>query len=139
MSDAPICLSKALLELAAISARAAATADPNQEFCTSFLLPRGFLEGEVVETLHVVWGTRRTAVCGELVRIDINIDDGSTTAFDVRQILRSQVVPLIEGFGGVLQDTPEGFVILSGNHRTIKANCHLAPHSIGEHGAGGAS
>lgn len=116
-----------LLELAQLVAKVASTAEPNQEYCTSFLIPRAYLEGEVVETLEVVWGTRRTTVCGELVRIDVNIDHSSTGTLDVCQILRFYVAPLIESFGGVLQNTPEGLVILSGNHSAIEADRHVTP------------
>jgi hypothetical protein len=119
--------SSAFLELAQLVAKVVSTAEPNQEYCTSFLIPRTYFEGEVVETLEVVWGSRRTTVCGELVRIDVNVDHGSADTVDICQILRSYVTPLIESFGGVLQDTPEGLVILSGNHSAIEADRHVTP------------
>jgi hypothetical protein len=89
----------ALLELAQLVAKAASVAEPNQEYCTSFLIPRTYFEGEVVETPEVVWGTRHTTVCGELVRIDVNVDHGSTGTINVCQTLRSYVAPLIEVLG----------------------------------------
>ena len=112
----------ALRELAEAAAKTAATvfatAYGTEDYCPSFLIPRRFFKREVIEVLEVVCGVRRKAVSGELVRIDLDVDDGSIA--DVRQAMRSYAIELIEGLGCVLEDTPEGLVILGGNRSTVK-------------------
>jgi hypothetical protein len=101
------------VKLANIAARIAADADPCEDYCTSFLFPRSLFEGEVIKALEVVLGIRRATMRGELLRIDIDIDDSSAAGSYMRNILRPLMVERVECFGGILQDTSEGFVILS--------------------------
>ena len=120
--SSPTGLGRELGQIAEIAAKIAENADPNQEYCSSFFLPlpAALFERETIETLEVCWGTRRTTIGGELLRVDFDVNDCSQAALYVRHILRSFVVPLVEGFGGVVQDTPEGFVILGGNYGAIE-------------------
>jgi hypothetical protein len=112
-------------ELADIVAKVAANADPDQEYCSSFLLPRSLFEREVIEAMEVGWGTRRTAVRGELIRIDFDVSDFSLGAIDIRQITRMYVAPLVECFGCIIQETAEGLVILAGNQRAVESDGHV--------------
>lgn len=120
----PVGLGRALGEFADIVAKVAANAVPNQEYCSSFLLPRSLFEREVIEAMEVGWGIRRAATCGELIRIDFDVSDFSVGALDIRKIVRMYVAPLVECFGGVVQDTSEGLVVLSGDQSAIESNCH---------------
>jgi hypothetical protein len=111
----------AIRELAEVAAKTAATAATDErvrDYCPSFFVPRGFFKRKVIKTLEVVCGVRRTAVSGELVRIDLDVDDSSIS--DVRQAFRSYAAELIEGLGCVLDDTPEGIVILRCNRDAVK-------------------
>jgi len=100
-----------------------AAAGPDQQYCSSFLLYAVHFESETIETLEVGWGTSRTTILGELVRINIEIGNATAGSLDVRQILSVYVVPFVECFWGILQDTPGGFVVLAGNHGAVK-DCH---------------
>jgi len=107
-------------QIAEAIGRIAASADPTQEWCTSFLLRTSDFEGEVIETVHVGWGTRRATVGGELVRVEIDETDAASRTFNVRRFLAAFVFPFVEGFGGIIQDTAEGFVVLAGNGKAVK-------------------
>jgi hypothetical protein len=114
-------LLKELQELAEIAATiAASSVGCHREYISSFLLPRPFFESEDFETLEVGWGICRTTERGELFRFDLYKDSFAVGAIDVRDILRVFMTPLIEGFGGIIEDTPEGLVVLGGNDGSVE-------------------
>jgi hypothetical protein len=107
-------------------------------WCHSLLFPLGYFEREVIETVEVVGGIRRTAVCGELIRIDFNLDKFPPFAEDVRFYLRSIMLPLLEGRGCVCEKSSEGLVILLREQGEISCNHDRAPtFSIGSKSADG--
>jgi hypothetical protein len=84
-------------------------------WCPLILLPRGYFEREIIETLDILGPVCLKAVSDEILRIDFNEDRPVGVINCVRPIVRNELLPLLECFGGILQDTPEGFVILCRN------------------------
>jgi hypothetical protein len=129
----------AIRGLAEVAAKTAATvcATPyeTENYCPSFLIPRGFFEREIIETLEVVCCVRRKAVSSELVRIDLSVDDASIS--DIRQAFRSQAAEFIKGLGCIFDDIPEGIVILRSNRDAVE-NGHVdaSAHVTGQHSSG---
>jgi hypothetical protein len=106
-------------EVAPAVADLAAVTDPNSEWCYSILFPLGFFEREIIETAEIIGGICRKTVPSELARVDFNIYNLPTGTFVLRCFLRAEVAPLIEGFGGIIQDTLEGIVVLSCDHGKV--------------------
>jgi hypothetical protein len=95
----------------------------DEEWCGSITFPRGFFLRESIETLHCGLGIRRAAIPGELVRIDFNIVELSM--FPFKDLLvssaRLTIDPFFVGIGNVvLQETPEGFVVILADNRHIE-------------------
>jgi hypothetical protein len=116
-------------QLAKVAAAIAATAVRDSDWCDSIMIAPGFFEREPIETFEVIGGIRRKTVLGELVRIDFNLHNSPSTANVLRLLVRSVMTPLTERFGGVVQDTPEGLIILDGNLGKVD-DCHGDPSPI---------
>ena len=82
------------------------------EWCHSILFPQAYFEREVIETVEVVGGIRRVTVPFELVKINFNVLDLPPLAYEVRRLLRLKMLPLLEGSGRFIKETPEGLVIM---------------------------
>lgn len=83
------------------------------DWATSLLLPRGFFEREVIESVDVVFNTVRPTELGELVRLDRHWNDGVTAGSELLRSLVDLVMPEIEGVGKVVaHETPKGGVVV---------------------------
>jgi hypothetical protein len=100
---------------AALASALASTAEGKGDWCHSIMFAPGIFEREIVETLEIVGNIRRATVPGELVRVDFNLHNRPIEIEKARELLRSRMAPLTKRFGGVIQDTPEGLMVLDGN------------------------
>ena len=96
------------------------------EWCHSIIFPLGYFEREVIKTVEVIGGVRRIAVPLEIVRIDFNLSDFPPLANEVRRLLHVEMAPLLKGSGRILEDTPEGLVIVLSEKPEIR-NDHTSP------------
>jgi hypothetical protein len=82
------------------------------EWSHSIIFPLGYFERKVIETVEIIGGMRRVAAPFELVRIDFNLNNFPPLADEVRRLLHMEMTPLLESSGRILEDTPEGLVIV---------------------------
>ncbi|MGA2055467.1 MAG: hypothetical protein ABSG88_09170 [Bradyrhizobium sp.] len=98
----------------------------SREWCHSILFPLGYFEREVIKTVEVIGGVRRVAVPFEIVRIDFNLYNFPPLANEVRRLLHVEMTPLLKGSGRILENTPEGLVIVLSEKPEIR-NDHTLP------------
>jgi hypothetical protein len=103
-------IAKPVAEHAAVLALSSAL----DEWCHSILFPLGYFEREVIETVEIIGGARRIAVAFELVRINFNLNNFPPLANEVRRLLHVEMTPLLKGSGRVIENAPEGLIVVLG-------------------------
>jgi hypothetical protein len=96
------------------------------EWCHSILFPLGYFECEIIKAVEIIGSIRRSTVPLEIVKIDFNVLNIPPLAAEVRRLLHLIMLPLLEGSGRILKDTPEGLVVLLGEDGQI-GNDHESP------------
>jgi len=77
----------------------------------------GYFEREVIKAVEIIGGVRRVAAPLEIFKIEFNLANFPPFANEVRRLLHVEMAPLLKGSGRILQDTPEGIVIVLGEQR----------------------
>jgi|SRR5438105_11350234 len=87
----------------------------DDEWCSSIVLSKGLFRSESIKGLDCAIGIRRVTVPGEIVRIDVNLDDLGLLPLrnEIIALAKLAIAPLLIGIGNVVfQDSAEGFVII---------------------------
>jgi hypothetical protein len=102
--------------------RASAAPFIDKEWCDSLVLESGLFRRESFESVQISGCASRVAVPGELVRLHLDLADDIPLAAQVRCLLRCEIEPFIIGVGDVIvQDTPEGIIVLRRDSRVCAA------------------
>jgi hypothetical protein len=101
----------------AASIRAAVITGASETFgddwCESLSVPRGFFDGKVSHGHKICFSPERSQIINELVRVYLNLAEGTQETLMIRQLLRMELEPFVIGVGQVsVKDTTEGLVIL---------------------------
>jgi hypothetical protein len=125
------CLAAQIATAARNSARAVAGCLERNGYDHLLVIARALLDREVLEASKCASAPFRLTEPGELVRVDLNINDSFPQAAEVRSP-RMELKPFIKGVGKVRVDkSPEGIVVFRANDGQISRAVHrLTPESV---------